>query len=87
MRAEGLQGLLADGPPPDDHVADARAALSIAEFSGSAKRIGDARYRLSRAEQAHRDALRRWDERQRRQAEAQRKARERERRGREERGR
>ena len=85
--AEALQGLLADGPPPDDHVADARAALSIAELSGNAKRIGDVRYRLGRAEQAHREALRRWDERQRRQAEARRKAREREHRGREERGR
>ena len=85
--AEALQGLLAEGPPPDDHVADARAALSIADLSGNAKRIGDARYRLVRAEQAHREALRRWDERQRRQAEARRRARERERRGREERGR
>ena len=85
--AEALQGLLAEGPPPDDHVADARAALSIAELSGNAKRVGDARYRLGRAEQAHRDALRRWDERQRRQAEARRRARERERRGRDERGR
>ena len=85
--AEALQGLLAEGLPPDDHVADARAALSIAELSGNAKRVGDARYRLGRAEQAHREALRRWDERQRRQAEARRRARERERRGREERGR
>ena len=63
----------------------ARAALSIAEHSGNATRIGDARYRLSQAEPVHREALRRWDERERRQAEARRKARER--RDREERGR
>ena len=80
---EALQGLLAEGPPPDDHVADPRAALSIAELSGNAKRIGDARYRLSRVEQAHREALRCRDNRQRRQAEARRRAQERACRGRE----
>ena len=67
---EALQGLLAEGPPPVDHVADARAAFSIAELSDSAKRIEDTRYRLNRAEQAHREALRRWDERQQAEARA-----------------
>ena len=85
--AEGLQGLVADGPPPDDHVADARAALSVVELSGNAKRVSDARNRVARAEQAHQEALRRWDERQRRQAEARRKAQERKRRKRDDRGR
>ena len=58
-------------------VSDAGAALSVAEFARNAKQFGDARYYLIREEQAHLEAHRCQDERQRRKAEARRRAMER----------